>query len=746
MSERTGRGRIVLGLWALATWGCGASRASLSAAQAESEATAILQGKNYASERAGEDILVEELANACRQGKPTEKLLQAASERKKLTWDPDWLVFRVAALDDFVRPGFSASEVPLRVRALGKFGHVSADLQEGSRACVTRAPDEVALPIYDMTRSAVEFAYFYKDEAAAGALQFYGSAFFNRDLATESAFAAACAKPASYFEGNLVAQGFLRMRPLGQRKASAEQKSALTLLQATQPQNAALLFLGWPTPHKAEELQDMGFSTTKLQTTLTELEASYPNSLCLKTRQVEGNALLETDPEKSREQLRKLGHRWERMVWTTRANLPFPELAESWSELPACAVGAEKAQLEQGPEQGENLRIQVTDLLLRGQFRTLEALFQQLQAANDPRLELAYWGCLGSAEDRKACILALADWTSAHPKSSIAPIASALAAATDPVQRRWVLPPPARRAEVQDLGRRGSAAGNMDAQASAALLVAELGQGSSPESQLTLVSNSLKKDFLTDQSLELLVDLAPDMKGQALKQLADQLQKLLKDDLSYARVLGRALNTRGLDVSTVDWSRFSASLRRMKGRSGYTPAWAVDLLATLVRLERRQEAALLVPLCTQPAWAGSWRQPLLYRRLVAWAQRGGANPLGPQSVRPGRCYVTDRGRRQGQKGVAVLDAEFGFEVDFQRPISQRHLWRVVVNHPSIVSLGAPPQTRSQRPFLVTPDDESTIFVGYAMRQDYQVKPGTWTIRLEEAESHKLVAEKAFQLR
>lgn len=691
---------------------CGCSRGEKLDPKAQVEAHSILSGQSYASEVAGEDILVEEVARKARQGLPVDGLLEAAGARQKLTWDPDWLVFRVAAKTDFLRPGFSLSGTK-RMRALGPLGQVAGDIQELAKVITSNAPDEVAYPVTE----------FYRGHRLGDfplPLYFYTVAFYNRDLASERAFARSVYRPVNFWGGALSAQGFLRMRPYGSRKASPAQQTSLTVLQAGQPSDAAMLYLGWPTTHDQD---NMNWSRADLEKGLAELEKRYPSSLWIKTRRLELSGA-----EAARKQL---GHRWERTP--ARA----PQEAGAWSDLPACTVGFEKDQMVFAPERGPNLSLQVTDLLLRHQYATLDALFAELRSKQDPRLELAYLGCLGTPDTRKSCLLALSGWS--ETPSRVAPVVACLPALISGKS------PAAEWAET------AWSRGNEDPLATACLVAARVGGGEAWEKQLGTVANSLKRDFAQDRSLETLLDLCPKL---SKAELADQLKQQLGSDAAYCRIAGRGA------WKDVDPERFAASLALLKGRPDYAPGWAVDLLFQLARQNRRPEAARLLELTRNQEYLSERHHPRVHRLLLNWAAGKANNPLGDPGLKIGEShsrYVPfpnfdpkrpDRRPSEPARGSTVEgeeNREFGFDVHFDRPITQDHHWKLRVTHPPAV-LPEGHHTQCERPLLVTPDDPQSLYVSSGLRWDESIVSGRWDLRLLDMDQGgKVIAERSFNV-
>jgi hypothetical protein len=698
--------RALLVLAALAS--CGCTRGEKLDPRAQKEAHGILSGQTYASEVAGEDILVDEVARRARQGQSAESLLEAARTRQKLTWDPDWLVFRVAARKDFLRPGFAVSG-SRRMRALGPLGQVSGDMQELAQAIVTHAPDEQALPIFEFFRG-------HNLDDFPRPLYFYSIAFFNRDLASENAFSRAVSKPLDFWGGSLTAQGFLRMRPLGSRKASAAQETALTVLQASDPANAAMLYLGWPGPHAKD---GMNWSRSELEKGLAALEIRYPGSLYLQTRRLE----LSEDAAAGK----RLGHRRERI-----ANQGPPE-AQAWSELPACTVGLEKDQMACPPERGSNLSLQVADLLMRGQYQTLDALFAELRDHHDPRLELAYFGCLGGPETSKGCRLALDGWL--QTSSRVAPTIACLPALLEGKK------PPLSQAEE------AWARGNEDPLANACLVAAKLGAGETWEKQLPTVVTSLKADFLQDRSLEAMLQGSPNLPRA---ELADKLRQQLGHDGSYCRVVRK----------DVDPGRWKASLAQIQARPDYSPSWAYDLLFQMARENGRSQASALKSLASNPEYLPAGYHPRIHKMVLEWAAGKSDNPLGGSQFRIGRSHsryvpypslnpkIPDRRRAEPTEGNTVWgesNREFGFDVHFDRPISQDHHWKVQVNHPPGI-LPEGHHSQCERPLLVTPDDPQVLFVSAGLRYEESILPGQWRLKLLDMDQGgKVIAERSFNV-
>lgn len=704
-------------IWAVVVLLAGCGRSSLDP-KAKAEAHNILSGKTYASEGAGHDILLAELARKARGGEPTDEFLAAAAARDKITWTADWLTFQLANRRDFRRPGFGLSGSP-RMQALGPLGLVAGDFQELAQATTSKAPEEVSRPVREFFRG-----HFL--EGLPQPLYFYTIAYHNRDLATEEAFARAVSQPMELWGGRMVAEGFFRMRPFGQRHASEQQATSLALLQVSKPRTAALMYLAWPTAHKG----DIPWEKNAIKKGLAELSQRYPNSLYIHTRQLE----LDPDPEGRK----KLGHRWER----TPA-LPPENRFGGWSDLPACEVGLERQQLSFPPERGENLRCQVTDLLLRGQYQTLEALFAELRQGRDPRLELAYWGCLGTEENAKACTMAVSNWVEVDPGSPVAPVAAAMQSLTKPETREWVA---GRQAQSADQVLKS---GNLDGPAVACLVAIRLSQGQGWEKQVPTVFNSLKQDFLQDRSLETLVDNLKDPSSR--QQLADQLKQQSGSDAAYCRIA-----TRGSAWSEVDPKRFLESLKAVKARPGYAPVWAVDMLFQLSRWDRREEARLLLPLCDSLEYLPPDRHPGVFALVKRWAQGEGANPWIEPKIKVGASYSrfvdvpafageipARQNRIEGNTLPPEPNREMGFDLSFDRPIVREHHWKVLLTHPAS---GRPEglHTQCQRDYLVTPDDSQTLFIGCGLRENMTFE-GRWELTVRDADSRQVIATRSFNV-
>jgi len=670
--------------------------------QAVSEAHSILMGKTYASEGAAHDLLVQEVARQASAGADLGALFGALKARRRFTWDPDYLAFEVAGRPDFQRPGFSLSG-SRRMNALGPWGSVAGDAQELARAIVTKAPDEVSDAVLELFQ-AMEL------DDVPNPMRLYILAYYNRELATPALWSYAIHDPVDPLEGRLLAEGLLRMGPLGQKQASEEQMASLTSLQISKPASAAMMYLSWPKPHNQRDF--MPWMRDSISKGLAEVEKAYPDSMWILSRRLE----LDSDPA-----LRgKLGHRWERT--------PAEPVGEwtGWSALPACTVGLEGALLQCPPEQGENLRYQVRDLLLRGQYPTLEALFAELRANHDPRLEWAYWGCLENPQ-------AVKTWFEKAPNSQVAPVAVALTALVEPTTRRFV-----KRAAPNQIGDWAVRGATDDPLAQACRAAALVLQGKSPEK---LVANSLRRDFLQDRTLEAVLDLAP----QSGKALADSLRTTLGNDLAYVRVAGRLRKW-----EEVDAARFEAALAGLKGRNGYSPGWAIDLLFQLSHWKRSKEAEALLPLCANgERWLAPAQHPRTLKMVSDWAGGKGSWPWVPLQARAGGSWSrNDRAVGFDTRKVPELRTsgsfvenwpgrEFGFDLFFSRPLTETLEWKVKVTHPR----GITPDNHGQcqRPLRLTPDDPQVYYVSTGLRGNRSLPSGRWTIEVLDEKGRRVAA-------
>lgn len=134
-----------------------------------------------------------------------------------------------------------------------------------------------------------------------------------------------------------------------------------------------------------------------------------------------------------------------------------------------------------------------------------------------------------------------------------------------------------------------------------------------------------------------------------------------------------------------------------------------------------------------------------FRAAQAWARGEGRSPLQdprvlglePMICRPGGEW------QRGTTAPVAKELRIACKVRIDAPTVQN--WSATVLHPQLTSPDGNTWSEDLHVFTVYQDDGTDPTFVFEIAEDFQLKPGTWTIRVQNEEAQKPVGEVKFQL-